>query len=167
MSIKRCSTVTNIVDINATSGYQPITIPAGSTLTVYKVKRSGHIYCHSEQYRFTTIITIKDNLKEVTQSNPVKVNDIFYTSWGYDQTNIDFYMVVDITKSSVKVVSLGSDRTYTGSMQGTCVPNLNTKGTKVMTKRINIYNNKPCFKVASYATAFPYNNKPMCFSEWA
>jgi hypothetical protein len=167
MSIKRCSTVTNIVDINATSGYQPITIAAGSTLTVYKVKRNGHIYCHSEQYRFATIITIKDNLKEVTQSNPVKVNDIFYTSWGYDQTNIDFYMVVDITKSSVKVVSLGSDRTYTGSMQGTCVPNLNTKGTDIMTKRINIYNNKPSFKIASYATAWPYDNTPMNFSEWA
>ena len=42
-----------------------------------------------------------------------------------------------------------------------------TKGTKVMTKRINIYNNKPTFKVASYATAFPYNNKPMSFTEWA
>lgn len=166
MSIKRNSTVTNIVDIK-TVGRNSVTIPAGSTLIVYKVKRNGHIYCHSEQYRFTTIITIKDNLKEVTQSNPVKVNDIFYSSWGYDQTNIDFYMVVDITKSSVKVVSLGSDRTYTSSMQGTCVPNFNTKGTKVMTKRINIYNNKPSFKIASYATAWPYDNTPMNFSEWA
>ena len=167
MSIKRSSTVTNTVSINGMDGYQPITIPAGSTLTVQKVNRQGHVYCQSVQYRYATIVTTKDNLTEVVQSNPVKINDIFYSSWGYDQTNIDFYMVVDITQSSVKVVSLGSDRTYTGSMQGTCVPNLSTKGTKVMTKRINIYNNKPCFKVASYATAFPYNNKPMCFSEWA
>lgn len=166
MSIKRFSTVTNIVDI-ITVDRNKLTIPAGSTLTVYKVKRNGTVYCHHDNHRYNVIVTTKNNLKEVTQSNPVKVNDIFYTSWGYDQTNIDFYMVVDITQSSVKVVSLGSDRTYTGSMQGTCVPNLNTKGTDIMTKRINIYNNKPTFKVASYATAFPYNNKPMNFTEWA
>ena len=167
MSIKRFSSVTNTVSINGMDGYQPITIAAGSTLTVKKVNRKGHIYCQSAQHRYATIVTTKDNLTEVVQSNPVKVNDIFYTSWGYDQTNIDFYMVVDITKSSVKVVSLGSDRTYTGSMQGTCVPNINTKGTDIMTKRINIYNNKPSFKVASYATAWPYDNKPMNFTEWA
>ena len=168
MSIKRSSTVTNIVDI-ITVDHHKLTIPAGSTLTVYRVKRNGTVYCHHDNHRYNVIVTTKDNLKEVPKSNPVKVNDIFYTSWGYDQTNIDFYMVVDITKSSVKVVSLGSDRTYTGHMQGTCVPNLNAKGTITMTKRINTIsnNNTPYFKVSSYATAFPYNNKPMNFSEWA
>lgn len=35
----------------------------------------------------------------------VKVGDFFYSSWGYDQTNIDFYKVVGLTPSgkSVKV----------------------------------------------------------------
>lgn len=166
MAIKRSSTVTNIVDI-ITVDHHKITIPAGSTLTVYKVNRKGYVYCYHDNHRFNVIVTTKDNLKEVPQSNPVKVNDIFYTSWGYDQTNIDFYMVVEVLKSSVKVVSIGEDRTYTGPMQGTCVPNLSTKGTKVMTKRINVHNNKPSFKVSSFATAYPYNNKPMCFTEWA
>ena len=166
MAIKRNSTVTNIVDI-ITVDRNNVTIPAGSTLTVYKVNRKGYVYCHHDNHRFNVIVTTKDNLKEVPQSNPVKVNDIFYSSWGYDQTNIDFYMVVEVLKSSVKVVSIGEHRTYTGPMQGTCVPNINDKGTKVMTKRINIFNNKPSFKVASYASAYPYNNTPMCFTEWA
>lgn len=166
MAIKRNSTVTNIVDI-ITVDHQKLTIPAGSTLTVYKVTRKGHVYCHSENHRFNTIVTTKDNLKEVPQSNPVKVNDIFYSSWGYDQTNIDFYMVVEVLKSSVKVISIGEDRTYTGPMQGTCVPNLSAKGTKVLTKRLNLFNNKPSFKVTSYAYAYPYNNTPMSFTEWA
>ncbi len=166
MSIKRNSTVTNIVDIITVDHYK-LTIPAGSTLTVYKVNRKGYVYCHHENHRFNVIVTTKDNLKEVPQLNPVKVNDIFYSSWGYDQTNIDFYMVVEVLNASVKVVSIGEDRTYTGPMQGTCVPNLSTKGTKVMTKRINMVNNKPNFKVASYAFAYPYNNQPMSFTEWA
>jgi hypothetical protein len=32
---------------------------------------------------------------------PFKIGDIIYNSWGYDQTNIDFYQVVRCTKSSV------------------------------------------------------------------
>ena len=166
--IKRGSTVTNTVSINGTNGYQPITIPAGSTLLVYKISRkTGYVYCQTEQYRFASIVTTKDNLTVVPQSNPVKVNDIFYSSWGYDQTNIDFYMVVDVTKSSVKVVAIGEDRTYTGPMQGNCVPNLSAKGNKIITKRLNYYNNKPSFKIASYASAYPWNGQPMCFTEWA
>jgi len=166
MAIKRSSTVTNIVDIITLDASKTV-IPAGTTLTVYKVNRKGHVYCHSENHRFLPIVTIKDNLKEVPQSNPVKVNDIFYTSWGYDQTNIDFYMVVEVLKSSVKVVSIGEDRTYTGNMQGTCVPNLNHRCEKILTKRINVINNKPSFKVASYAHAYPWNGQPMNFTEWA
>ena len=166
MAIKRYSTVTNIVDI-ITVDATKTTIPAGSTLTVYKVNRKGYVYCSHENHRFNVIVTTKDNLKEVPQSNTVKINDIFYSSWGYDQTNIDFYMVVEVTKSSVKVVSIGEDRTYTGPMQGNCVPNLNNKGNEVITKRLNYYNNKPSFKIASYASAYPWNGQPMNFTEWA
>ena len=166
MAIKRSSTVTNIVDI-ITVDRQAITIPAGSMLTVYKVKRNGTVYCHHDNHRFNVIVTTKNNLKEVPQLNSVKINDIFYSSWGYDQTNIDFYQVIDVLPNSVKVVSIGEDRTYTGPMQGNCVPNLNNKGNKVITKRLNYYNNKPSFKIASYASAYPWNGQPMNFTEWA
>lgn len=39
----------------------------------------------------------------------VKKGDIFYASWGYDQTNIDFVKVIEISKSgkSVKAVTIG------------------------------------------------------------
>jgi len=33
----------------------------------------------------------------------VKVGDWFYCSWGYDQTNVDFYRVVGVTPKSVKI----------------------------------------------------------------
>ena len=166
--IKRGSTVTNTVSINGTNGCQPITIPAGSTLLVYKVSRkTGRVYCQTEQYRFATIVTTKDNLTAVPQSNPVKLNDIFYSSWGYDQTNIDFYQVIEVLPNSVKVVALGEDRTYTGPMQGTCVPNLNNRGDKILTKRIKVYGNTVTFKVASYASAYLWNGEPKCFTEWA
>lgn len=33
----------------------------------------------------------------------VKVGDFFYASWGWDQTNIDFYKVVGLTPKGVKI----------------------------------------------------------------
>ena len=33
----------------------------------------------------------------------VKLGDWFYCSWGYDQTNVDFYKVVGVTPKSVKI----------------------------------------------------------------
>lgn len=37
----------------------------------------------------------------------VEIGDIYYTSWGYDQTNVDFYMVTDRTAKTVKYVRIG------------------------------------------------------------
>ena len=36
-----------------------------------------------------------------------KVGDILYSSWGYDQTNIDFYKVVKVSEFSVWIQELG------------------------------------------------------------
>jgi hypothetical protein len=41
--------------------------------------------------------------------NPYKVGDILYNSWGYDQTNIDFYQVVDVGEKSVKIRPIASE----------------------------------------------------------
>lgn len=40
----------------------------------------------------------------------VKVGDVFYSSWGYDQTNVDFYKVVAKTKARIKVVKVSKIR---------------------------------------------------------
>lgn len=165
MAIKRNSTVTNIVDI-ITVDHHKITIPAGSTLTVYKVKRNGTVYCHHDTHRYNVIVTTKDNLKEVTQLNPVKVNDIFVSSGGYEQTNVAFYKVTKVTKSSAYVVEIGCNRNYTGPMNGEATPNdYDTSNVEPKQVRLNIYNNNPTFK-AIWGNAYPWNGKPCFFSEW-
>ena len=40
-----------------------------------------------------------ETLEAELHSDPVKVGDIFSGSWGYDQTNVDFFEVVAVTKS--------------------------------------------------------------------
>ncbi len=46
----------------------------------------------------------------IVQELGVKVGDIFVESWGYDQTNINFYEVVDVTRSSVRIVEIQKSR---------------------------------------------------------
>lgn len=45
----------------------------------------------------------------------VKVGDFFYSSWGYDQTNVDFYEVVGLTPGGVKVQRVRSKSVSVGS----------------------------------------------------
>lgn len=39
---------------------------------------------------------------------PLKVGDVLYSSWGYDQTNVDFYVVTRRTKCTVTLAPIDS-----------------------------------------------------------
>lgn len=41
------------------------------------------------------------NHLKIKKASMVSVGDIFVSSWGYDQTNVDFYQVVGTTKTMV------------------------------------------------------------------
>jgi hypothetical protein len=62
--------------------------------------------------KMTTEYKYEEKIATVVEpaKQEVKVGDIFYTSWGYDQTNVEFYKVVRATKSSVWVQQTGQTR---------------------------------------------------------
>lgn len=39
--------------------------------------------------------------------NPYQVGDLMYCSWGYEQTNIDFYQIVEVKKKSIVIRRVG------------------------------------------------------------
>jgi hypothetical protein len=98
------------------------------------------------------------------------VGQIFVCSWGYGQTNVDYYKVIEVLNKSVVIAPIGQTRNYTGSMQGECVPEPTRVGTKRMTKRINSYNTKDgdkvFLKINSFSTAFKWNGNTNIFTEW-
>jgi hypothetical protein len=51
----------------------------------------------------------------------VQVGAVFYTSWGYDQTNVSFYEVIETTRGTITVRPLRQETKDTGHMSGTCV----------------------------------------------
>jgi hypothetical protein len=54
--------------------------------------------------------------------NPYKVGDVFKSSWGYDQTNINYYQAIKVTAKTVTVREIAQDRIATAHMHGDCVP---------------------------------------------
>jgi hypothetical protein len=55
-------------------------------------------------------------------TNSLKVGDILNTSWGYDQTNVDFFVVTRVSAARVWVRQIASDYEATGHMSGKCWP---------------------------------------------
>jgi hypothetical protein len=55
--------------------------------------------------------------------NPWKVGDICHTSWGYDQTNVDAYQVVEVwSRTQISVRPIGGKVEETGYMCGRFTP---------------------------------------------
>lgn len=69
---------------------------------------------------------IKQELPQVqTTQNMIKVGDVFFSSWGYDQTNIDYYKIVKIsaTGKTCQIVKIGAKTIEnTGFMSEKVIP---------------------------------------------
>lgn len=56
-------------------------------------------------------------------AHTLTVGAVLRSSWGYDQTNIEFFEVIAlIGKSMVEIREIAQERTDTGHMSGDCVP---------------------------------------------
>lgn len=105
----------------------------------------------------------------------VKVGDIFETSWGYEQTNVDFFQVVKVTGKSVVVRHIKSketeikDASGISTMTGHVVPVKNAFDGEPKTRRLRIgYGGAEVFDAGeSYGTAELWNGKPQWVSHYA
>lgn len=48
----------------------------------------------------------KATVKPIEYEHGYKVGDILYISWGYEQTNLDFFKVVAATEKSIRIVEV-------------------------------------------------------------
>lgn len=93
----------------------------------------------------------KDLLKK---PNTVKVGDIFTASWGYDQTNIDYYQCTKVIGQMIEIREIRQSREGNGYMTGTCVPVPNAFIGEPMRKKVNMSATKPCVRITSFCHAY-------------
>ena len=99
----------------------------------------------------------KAKLDKAKAAESVKVGDIFSSSWGYDQTNVDFYKCVAKRGQMIDVVKVGHTLDHCERGSDYVVPDVDCPLGGKMTKRINQYGG---FRVESYANAYPFDGKP-------
>jgi hypothetical protein len=86
----------------------------------------------------------------------LKVGDVLYSSWGYEQTNIDFYEVVRLVgKASVAIRAIARESVETLSMQGKCVPVPGSYTGEEMVKRPTVTTHGVHVRITSYSNAYP------------
>ena len=74
---------------------------------------------------------------ERTKDRNLKLGDVLRASWGYDQTNIDFYEVTALVgKQSVEIREIGQAIINDSSMTGTCRPRPGNYVGSPMTRRV-------------------------------
>ncbi len=84
------------------------------------------------------------------------VGSILYSSWGYDQTNVDFYEVVAVTGKQVIIREIAAKQVGRDSV----VPVPGKFVGAPMRKAPSIYQGKPWVKINSYASAKLWDGKP-------
>lgn len=123
---------------------------------VYILEQNKRLNEHKEQVK---------QRREERKATPeklasVKVGDIFYSSWGYDQTNVDFYQVVAINKSMATLREIGA---VSSSVEGMSDMSCYVKADKdnflvdrePLKRRIQfLSDNKPYFKICQVSDAW-------------
>ena len=93
----------------------------------------------------------------------IDIGDIWYSSWGYDQTNIDFYQVFKKTRTMIGLVQIekkvvsgrGNPQEKVMPLKGRKKPRGNTFGRK----KVQVYRDEPYVSLSSYDIAYPWDGK--------
>lgn len=125
-------------------------------------------------------IEIIENKKTVVENElGIKVGDIFYMSWGYEQTNVDFFRVkalrgktqvilqeVSLNITEEKGISgMSCDRKYGKDyslVKNSCFVNDNEKG---IVKKVQGTKERPFIDMTSYANAYKYDGREL-YESW-
>lgn len=86
-------------------------------------RRDKHIADYLAGRRATAAYKEKRKAEYKAAGRGLEVGDILRQSWGYDQTNINYFEVTALIGSAmVEIREIGAERVETGYMQGQSVP---------------------------------------------
>lgn len=113
------------------------------------------------------------NKKEVVSKYGIKVGDILEDSWGYEQTNVEFYQVTKIISAcKIEIVELGhKQETVESSMSGTVVPDLDRRIGEPIQKMVSQdswekQDGRWHVKINECISLTPWDGRPCFQSSW-
>lgn len=83
----------------------------------------------------TLVFTRETALGELAPAPTAAVGDILYTSWGYDQTTVDYYMITAVSGSSATLQQIGATVIESSHGSDTIAPDASKLIGKPLTKK--------------------------------
>ncbi len=124
-------------------------------------KQGETLHWNTEQYKAWQYMHFRKTQLEHA-SDKAKIGDVFHSSWGYDQTNTEYYKIVEISKTGktckivqVASISIGDEKQNARNMCESIVPDPKTV----------IDTRKQLVKIERSHTENPYNKKAVGIGE--
>jgi hypothetical protein len=96
---------------------------------------------------------------EYSKPHTFKAGDIVTNSWGYDQTNVDWYRVTRITAHFVWLQPIAAHVEETGFMSGPSMPNVNVDSDDPAQWGFNdLKDPEECHKATGQSVTFKYGS---------
>ena len=128
-------------------------------------KREDYIKRAFEAQANSITSKTKRKAERVKIGNKLQVGHILKSSWGYDQTNVDFYQVLEVKSASVIICKISSTEIEaTGWAQGKVVPVIDTFLGEPFLKRVL---DGDTIKIESYAYARLWDGRPVQYTAYA
>jgi len=167
------------------AGYVLSYIHEGTKFVVYQHEQEGRLYAIAYagkatrptwHYRFKSAESLAKQIEETVSgleahktavkarraaryaAHGLKGGEIFRTSWGYDQTNVEYYQVVGINGQSVELCEVAQMREVTGFMSGECAPVPGQFIGKPFTRQVSMESGSPRVKI--HQSAYGYLESP-------
>ena len=116
--------------------------PCATGYTGRAKKPTLHTRFKTEERRAEVVAEfVNNNMKRkqnrrTANARTLKVGDVLSSMWGYEQTNIDYYLVTKLVgKCSVELVKIAAEKQETDNMQGKCIPDKTNIISAPFTKR--------------------------------
>jgi hypothetical protein len=103
----------------------------------------------------------------VVSGLPITKGDYLVSTWGYDQTNVDFFYVVKIVGSFVYIVPASQQVVELGDMQGKVIPKEAKLTATPIRRKIKKYTGGEYVKIDSISYAKKWDGKPVYYSSYA
>jgi hypothetical protein len=136
-------------------------------------RREQHLKEHVENARRVTEYKAEQRAKRSGFKHSYKVGDILHHSWGYDQTQCEFYEVIETTPGTVTFRELmqtavpDSQQTHGMSENRMPVPGAFLEKSEPVTKRVSYQQDGPGYVPLKHGSCSKWDGRPKYCSWYA
>jgi hypothetical protein len=103
----------------------------------------------------------------VVSGMPIGQGDYLVSTWGYDQTNVDFYFVTKVSKGSAYIIPASQKVVEYGDMQGKVVPKEPNFNVTPVRRKIKKYSGGEYISLNTFSIARKWEGNPVFYSSYA